>query len=123
MTTALGSQALRYREIVTAAAACAPNSGEANWDELASLVATGDFVQVGRDKRELDWPDAVAAMDRWARETAFASKVRRLEQAGPLVFMELEEQSTVSGRTTTLETMTVFEFDPAGKLRRLDLFR
>ncbi len=123
--SSLAACALRYVEIVTAIVQGAKSPGHtaSAWNELAPLVAIDSFQLVGRSKQELDWPAAVACMDRWARTSEFTSNLRRVEEADRLVFMELDEQVTARGRTTTRHTMTVYEFDAAGKLRRLAAFQ
>ena len=125
LPASLAGRALRYVEIVTAIAgrAMLPEHTAAAWNELTPLVATDEFLLVGRSKQKLDWPAAISGMDRWARATVFSSTVRRLEEVDRLVFMELDERTTVEGQTTSHQTMTVYEFDAAGKLRRLDAFQ
>jgi hypothetical protein len=120
----LAARAVRYVEIVTEITRKAklPGYTVATWNTLAPLVATDEFLLVGHNKQELDWPATIACMDGWARAAEFSSALRRVEEAGALVFMELDEQVTVQGQTTRRHTMTMYEFDTAGKLRRLDAF-
>jgi hypothetical protein len=121
----LAASALRYVEGVKQIARGAKLADHdiAAWDRLAPLVATSDFLLVGRGKQELDWPAAIASMDRWARGCEFSSMLLRLEEANGLVFMQLDEQATAQGQTRRLQTMTVFEFDGDGKIRRLDAYQ
>jgi hypothetical protein len=121
----LAARALRYVEIVTEIVRLAklPEHTAAAWNELAPLVAIDEFLLVGRGKQELDWPAAISCMDRWAVAAEFSSTLRRLEEVDRLVFMELEERITAQGQTSSRQTMTVYEFDAAGRLRRLDTFQ
>ena len=119
------ARALRYIEIVTeiTAAAKLPGHRATAWDRLAPLVAADAFRLFGRGKQEMDWPAAVSAMERWARATAFSATVRRLDEAGRLVFMELDERITVQGQSSSRRSMTVFAFDAADRICRLDAFQ
>lgn len=121
----LAARAQQYIEMVTEIARMAklPDYTAAAWTALAPLVATDAFLLIGHGKQELDWPAAMARMDRWARTTEFSFGLRRVEEAGRLVFMELDERIAVQGQTSNRQTMTVYEFDAAGKLRRLDAFQ
>jgi hypothetical protein len=125
VTPSLADRALRFVDLVakTTKAAKAPDFKTDAWADLAALVTPNAFVLVGREKQELAWVEAVQAIDLWARETAFSYEVRRVEAAGSLVFMELTEHSQVRGERHSLETMTVFEFDTDGLIRRIDAFQ
>lgn len=109
MTGELGQRALRFVEAVSAAA----------WDQLTPLVSADDFVLVGRDKQGRDRAQTIAAAEQWVRAAAFDYEVRRLEEVGALVFLQLGER----GPAGVLDTMTVFEFDTAGRIRRIDAFQ
>lgn len=108
MTGTLASRALRYLEAVAAA----------DWDALPPLVAADGFLLVGRTKQELDWPATLAAIRTWAHDAAFDYDLLRIEETGRLVFVELSERT----RGKSLDTLTVFEFDDSGLLRRMDCF-
>lgn len=125
MTGAAAARALCWLDIVTATVRDAklPGFMPAAWDDLASLVALDEFVLVGRGKQEMSWAQTVAALDRWSRDVDFAFELQRVEEAGPLVFIGLDERSNANGRAGKLETMTVFEFDAAGQLCRIDAFQ
>lgn len=109
MTDRLASRALRYLDAVAAA----------DWDALAPLVTVGGFLLVGRAKQELDWPATLAATRTWARNAAFTYELLRIEEVGQVVFVEIAERTA----TEVLNTLTVFEFDGAGLLRRMDCFQ
>ncbi len=121
----LAAIATRFVEIVTEIThkAKLPEHSMESWNQLKPLVATDRFLLAGRGKQQLDWPQAVAAMDKWARIAPFKSTLRRLEEIGTLVFMELDECCMNENLEFKLRTMTVFEFDGSGKLWRLDAFR
>ena len=92
------------------------------WQELAQGVAIDDFSYIGRDKTALRWPDFLDRIDRWSRVTDFVSVVERVEPGGNLVFLQLDEHSTTAAGSRQLTTMTIFDFDAAGCLRRIDSF-
>lgn len=108
MTDTLASRALCYLAAVAAA----------EWDALRPLVAPEAFMLIGRTKQELDWPATLAATQTWASDAAFSYDLLRVEEAGRLVFVEIAERTAAR----RLDTLSVFEFDDAGLLCRIDCF-
>ena len=100
-----------------------PDFAAEGWDELAENVATDCFLYVGRTKETLRWPDFLTHLDRWRRAVDYACTVDRVEQSGNLVFLQLDERETTGDALRQLTTMTIFEFDAAGRLRRIDAFQ
>lgn len=116
------TRALHYVETVMdiARRANLPGHSLESWNALAPLVAAGAFRLTGPAKQALDWPATLTCLESWARAGNTGSVLRRLEEAGALAFMERDEP--VTGQAQTRRTMTVFEFDAAGRLCRLDVF-
>lgn len=95
----------------------------ADWAPLAALAAVDDFVRVGSFKEVVGWNEYVGLLQRWAPTlTNWESTFKRVTAAGPRVFLELEERSTSGGKTTVVNSLTVWEYDAADKLCHLDIY-
>ncbi len=121
----LAGKAVLYAKIITGMTKKAKQPGftPAAWDELTEMVATDDFVRVGRFKEVMDWKQTIELMDRFVRIAEFYNEVVRVNEVDNMVFLELSERNTMNGETHEMVTMTVFEFNAAGKITRLDFFQ
>lgn len=99
-----------------------PGFTEEDWAPLAELIAVEDFRRVGILREEMTWADYVGFLTRWARAKDFWTRVRRLTEVPPLVFYEAEEHHLTDGTETIINSLNVFEFDEAGKIRHLDVY-
>jgi hypothetical protein len=61
-------------------------------------------------------------LTQWAGSKGFATNLRRISELGSLVFYEVEEHHMKDGNITIVNSMNVFEFDEAGKIRHLDVY-
>jgi hypothetical protein len=94
-----------------------------DWAPVAALVAVEDFERVGTFLEVQDWNAYTEMLTAWANGIErFETVVRRISQIDNLVYYEIEERHVVGQRTTVLNSLTVFEFDDAGKVRHLDVF-
>ena len=90
---------------------------------VAELVDVDVFERVGTFLEVQDWSAYAAFLAGWASSIdTFESHTRRTTEAGNLVFYETEERHFHGDSSTVLNTLTVFEFDEAAKIRRLDVF-
>jgi hypothetical protein len=54
--------------------------------------------------------------------TAWEGTLRRITEVPNLVFLELEERNTRDGVTDVSHTVTIYEFNSAAKLQKLDVY-
>jgi len=54
--------------------------------------------------------------------TRWEGTLRRITEVPGLVFLELEERNTRDGVTDVSHTVTIYEFDSADKLLKLDVY-
>lgn len=99
-----------------------PGFGEDAWAPLEALIAVDEFERVGTRKEVMDWPAYRAALTAFARSGDWEGTFRRVTELPGLVFLELVERLTKGDRVTVLNTVSVFEFDAAGKIRHLDIY-
>jgi len=95
----------------------------ADWAPLAELVATDGFERIGTFLEVQDWPQYTEMLTRWATATAkFETTLRRITELASHVYYEIEERHFHGDSVTTVNSMTVFEFDEAGRIRHLDVY-
>lgn len=95
----------------------------ADWAPLAEFVAVDDFERIGTFLEVQDWAQYTEMLTMWAKATeSFDAVVRRISELPGLVYFEIEERHTRGGGTHVVNSMTVFEFDDAGRIRHLDVY-
>jgi hypothetical protein len=109
-----------YGRVVPLAAE--PGFGEDAWAPLEDLIAVDEFERVGLQKEVMDWPAYRTALTAFARSGEWEGTFRRVTEAPGLVFLELVERLTKGDRVTVLNSVSVFEFNDAGKIRHLDIY-
>lgn len=100
----------------------APGFSAEAWAPLAELCAVDDFERVGTFKEVMDWDGYVAFLTAWAPTAEWECSFRRITEAGDLVFLELEERTTMGGDTTAVNSLSVYEFDAADRIRHVDVY-
>jgi hypothetical protein len=86
------------------------------------LVAVDDFVRIGIWREVQTWNEYASYLAAWATAATLKSKVRRITEAGNLVFLELEEQVSKAGVFSEYESMMVYEFDDQRRIRGLCVY-
>ena len=89
---------------------------------LETYVAVEDFVRIGNFKEVMNWRDYAGFLVGWAPTAQWECSFKRITQAGSTVFLELEERSRMGDFTSTVNSMSVYEFNAAGLLYHLDIY-
>ena len=98
-------------------------TGPADWAPLAEFVAVDEFERVGTFLEVQDWQQYTDMLTQWASATdSFETTVRRVSELDRLVYFEIEERHFRGGDVHVVNSMTVFEFDEGGKIRRLNVY-
>jgi hypothetical protein len=121
----LARKVLRYGDVMerTVVAAKQPGFTEAGWDELAALLDVAKFQRVGNDKAVMGWQVYRNLLTKWATVTDFWAQFRRISEVGNVVFLELTEHNTPRGAVeSVVNSMSVYQYDDAGKLVHLDIY-
>ena len=120
----LSARVLEYDRIISelVRAAKEPGFSRASWAPLEALVAVDEFERVGILRETMDWEQYADFLTKWAASKGFSTILRRINEVPPLVYYEVEEHHFVDDDTTVINSMSVFEFDGAGKIRRLDVY-
>ncbi|MEB3980453.1 hypothetical protein OQ968_04155 [Mycobacterium sp. 663a-19] len=99
-----------------------PGFSVGGWGPLAELVAVDKFERVGAFKEVMDWPQYVEFLTSWATSSEWGCSFKRVTEAAGLVFLELEERSTVGDFTSIVNSLSVYEFTDEGRIRHIDLY-
>lgn len=99
-----------------------PGFSESSWAPLTELVAVDEFERVGNFLEVMRWPAYVAFLTKWATSSGWECSFKRITEKNRVVFLELEERSTVGVHSSVVNSVTVYEFNDAGKLRHLDIY-
>jgi hypothetical protein len=99
-----------------------PDFNEADWEPVASLVATGDFKRVGAFRETMDWASYRQFILQWGKAAQWDGTFRRITEVPGLVFLELEERTVTDGHHGVANTVTVYCFNADDKLVHLDVY-
>ncbi|HET6950300.1 MAG TPA: hypothetical protein VFI47_07995 [Acidimicrobiales bacterium] len=99
-----------------------PGFSAESWAPLAELIAVDEFERVGNFKEVMDWDEYVGFLTRWAPTAEWECSFKRITEISNLVFLELEERSRMGDVSSTVNSVSVFEFDDAGKIRHIDIY-
>jgi hypothetical protein len=122
--TALCDIVMEYRDIMKRLVDQAKQPGftVASWAPLAELIAVDEFERVGNFREVQNWQQYAAFLTDWARASEWDSTFRRIHESSGVVYLELEERSTIGDRKTVCNSVSVYEFNQAGKIRHLDIY-
>ena len=120
----LSAKVLDFERIVkeTVIKAKEPGFRPEDWAPLAELVAIDEFVRVGCWLEVMNWSEYTEFLTKWASQTAFETKRRRISELPGLVFLELQETNTTESQSTVVNSLSVYEFNDAAKIRHLDIY-
>jgi hypothetical protein len=120
----LSAKVLDFERIVkeTVTKAKEPGFTVEDWAALAELVAVDEFERVGCWLEVMNWTEYTEFLTKWASQTAFETKRRRISELPGLVFLELQETNTTESGSTVVNSLSVYEFNDTGKIRHLDIY-
>jgi hypothetical protein len=103
-----------------------PGFAEADWAPLEELVDVKNFRRQGiflTDRAEIsNWQQYKQLITQYGGMTRWEGTLRRITEVPGLVFLELEERNTRDGATDVSHTVTIYEFNSAQKLQKLDVY-
>jgi hypothetical protein len=120
----LSAKVLEYERIVKKLSARAKQPGYSrdDWAELTAMIAVDAFERVGIYRERMSWAEYLDFMVPWAQSKDFDTRLRRITEAGNLVFFEIEEHHIRDGQATIVNSMNVYEFDGEGQICHLDVY-
>lgn len=99
---------------------------EADWAPLEQIVDVNAYERVGvflgPRAEVIGWETYKLYIARYAGGTAWEGTLRHITEEPGRVILELEERNTRDGMTDVSNTVTIYEFNNAGRLRHLDVY-
>ena len=99
---------------------------ETDWAPIEELVDIDTFQRVGiflTDQVEVTtWQQYKAIINQYGAMTSWEGTLRRITEVPGLVFLELEERNTTGNVMDVSNTVTIYQFNQAGKLIKLDIY-
>lgn len=99
-----------------------PDAKLEDWAPLADFVAVDEFERIGSFKEVVNWDQYVGMVHKWATGSHWESTFKKITEAGRRVFLELEERVESGAGRDVINSLTVWEFNEAGKLVHLDIY-
>lgn len=99
-----------------------PGFSAESWAPLAELVAVDEFERVGNFKEVMNWQQYVEFLTKWAVSADWECSFKRISESANVVFLELEERSSVGDFKSSVNSLSVYEFDAGGKIRHVDVY-
>jgi hypothetical protein len=99
---------------------------ETDWSSIEELVDVDNFQRVGiflTDQVEVStWQKYKAIINEYGALTSWEGTLRRITEVPGLVFLELEERNTTRGIMDVANTVTIYQFNRAQKIIKLDVY-
>jgi len=95
----------------------------ADWSPLADLVAVDEFERVGPFHDALNWSGYTEMLTQWVNHSdGWEPVVKRITEAPGLVYVQCEEMITNGNSVAPFYSLSLYEFDDAGKIRRIEVY-
>jgi hypothetical protein len=93
-------------------------------DEWLGLkqFCSDDFERIGNFKEVMTFTDMVGFLQAWSPTVHWEGSFKRVSEQGNVVFLELEERIGEGDQQHAVNSVSVYEFDGAGKIRHLDIY-
>jgi hypothetical protein len=99
---------------------------DADWAPIEGIVDVNAWerlgVFAGAKAEKFGWPTYKSCIAQYGGGTSWEGTLRRITEVPGRVILELEERNTAGGHTDVSNTVTIYEFSDAGKLRHLDVY-
>jgi hypothetical protein len=98
-------------------------SADPDWAPLTEFVAVDEFERVGTRREVQDWQEYTDLLTKWASGAGrFETTLRRVCELSDVVYYEVEERHYRGDDVNVVNSMTVFTYNEAGKIRHLDVY-
>ena len=99
----------------------APDYSPDEWLGLKEFI-TEDFERIGNFKEVMTFADMVGFLQAWSPTQHWEGSFKRVTEFDNVVWLELEERVGEGDEQTAVNSVSVYEFDDAGKIRHLDVY-
>ncbi len=91
------------------------------WLGLKDFVSD-DFQRIGNFKEVMNIDDMIRFLQAWAPTQHWEGSFKRVTEQDNVVWLELEERVGEGDQQAAVNSVSVYEFDDAGKIRHLDVY-
>lgn len=99
---------------------------DADWSTIEQIVDVDAYermgVFLGPQAEVIAWPKYKYYVSQYAAGSSWEGTLRHVTEQPGRVILELEERNSRDGVTDVSNTVTIYEFDSAQKLRHLDVY-
>jgi len=99
---------------------------DADWSTIEQIVDVDTYermgVFLGPQAEVIAWPKYKHYVSQYAAGSSWEGTLRHVTEQPGRVILELEERNSRGGVTDVSNTVTIYEFDEADKLRHLDVY-
>jgi hypothetical protein len=99
---------------------------DADWATMEQLIDIENYrrsgVFAGPTSETSTWQQYKSMIAQYGAMTDWEGTLRRITEAAGIVFLELEERNTMHGVMDVSNTVTIYNFNQAGKLCNLDVY-
>lgn len=88
------------------------------WDQLKDFVEPDGYERIAANRETRGWDEDLQLRDRFARIARFETEIRRIAEAGNIVYLDIIEHIILDHERFAVNSLGVFEFNDAGKLCR-----
>lgn len=120
----LSHKVLKYSQLMKhlVDAAKKPGFSVESWNPLKELIAIDEFERVGNFKEVMRWEDYINFLTGWATTSDWECSFKRVTEVENVVFLELEERSKIGNFKSVVNSLSVYEFNSAGKIYHIDVY-
>jgi len=97
-----------------------------DWSSIESLVDVDNWERQGvfldPQAEKFGWTIYKSYIERYASGSSWEGTLRNITETPGRVILEMEERSTREGKTDIANTVTIYEFNESGKMRRLEVY-
>ena len=94
-----------------------------DFSPLADLLAVEEFERVGPFHDALDWPAYIQLLSQWVNHSqGWDPVIKRVTEAPGIVYVQCEEMITHGDRVDPFYSLSMYEFNEAGKIRRIEVY-
>jgi hypothetical protein len=119
---------LAYSEAFSAIMASAKQHAltPADWKKMETIVDVENFERVGvfttAQTEKHGWQQYTSTISQYASIADFEATLRHITETDERVILALEEHNTVNGVPHIANTITIYEFNAAGKIHHLEVY-
>ncbi|HEX7853272.1 MAG TPA: hypothetical protein VF503_06205 [Sphingobium sp.] len=99
----------------------APDYSPDEWLGLKDFVSD-DFQRIGNFKEVMTFADMIGFLQAWSPTQHWEGSFKRVSEIDNVVVLELEERVGEGAEQSAVNSVSIYEFDAAGKIHHLDIY-